>query len=812
MRITFVTESDRRIRFAIACVTGLVACALALPAQPPSAPSSTDSGPHPWQKIQMPTAAEVAKAWVNPPSEYGPEPYFGMNGPVTIQSLAHDLDTMKSLGFHAVTAQAGGGMTTTYLTPEYFAFFKQFALEAKKRDMKVWIVDDIGYPSGFAGGLFMPSNDKHDLSMQALSLGLRIPVKAGGTLNQSVSANTVAAIATNPSGDRIAVPINNGSISWTAPASSDYTVAFIEHVFRTSPTKSDTNPTHAKDSTQPLEDYLNPEATAAYIEATHDGYYKAMPELFGTTILGFRGDEPDYSIAGLPWTPDFFSTFQKIKGYDIRPYLGAILLSQFSGRPRPAAGAATRPAGAAPSSDPAFIPAGPPMQPLKLTDAELRAKGDYYDVFSQMFRDGFFKPQGVWCAEHGVSYQVHLNHEEMEMDLTRSEGDFLRDMKYVEVPGIDAIWHQIWTDTISDYPRLASSAAHVYGHPQSFTESFAAYRPAPDITLARYILNEQFVRGINIMETMFYSATQPASAPDQPASPNLPGTPQRTRGGPSAVMRDPAWPALAEYVRRVGYVMSMGRPAASVALYIPSSSMWLNDRESDTAFVSTERMLAERQIDFDIINQDALATDLNAGPGILESLSGNAYRTVIIPSAEVLSQTELDRLQTLVKGGGHVLFLGRTPSIISGKTILDARAATPGDFAFATVETSAQLPPTPTPPAQAPASPPGPQLVPTAIETALDAVIGTREITLDSPDSALKGNTRRLRDSSVYFFFNEGDQPSSHSITIKTDGRKVESWDPATGTVSPMAATSSKGSVTIKLALKPYETRLLTIQ
>jgi hypothetical protein len=204
----------------------------------------------------MPTAAEVAAAWKNPPSEYGPEPYFGMNGPVTIESLAHDLDTMKSLGFHAVTAQAGGGMTTTYLTPEYFAFFKQFALEAKKRDMKVWIVDDIGYPSGFAGGIFAAgsssSNDKHDLSMQALSLGQRFPVKAGETLNQTVNPNAVAAIATTPSGERVAVPINNGVISWTAPTGSDFTVAVVEHVFRTSPTKSDTNPTHAKDSTQPL--------------------------------------------------------------------------------------------------------------------------------------------------------------------------------------------------------------------------------------------------------------------------------------------------------------------------------------------------------------------------------------------------------------------------------------------------------------------------------------------------------------------------------------------------------------------------------
>jgi len=832
MKILFATKLDRRTHLAAACVTGLVACALAVPAQPASAPTSTDSGPHPWQKIQMPTAAEVAAAWKNPPSEYGPEPYFGMNGPVTIESLAHDLDTMKSLGFHAVTAQAGGGMTTTYLTPEYFAFFKQFALEAKKRDMKVWIVDDIGYPSGFAGGIFAAgsssSNDKHDLSMQALSLGQRFPVKAGETLNQTVNPNAVAAIATTPSGERVAVPINNGVISWTAPTGSDFTVAVVEHVFRTSPTKSDTNPTHAKDSTQPLEDYLNPEATAAYIEATHNGYYKAMPELFGTTILGFRGDEPDYSIAGLPWTPAFFSTFQRIKGYDIRPYLGAVLLSQGGGRARPPAAAppngtpATSTA-AAPQSDPAFIPAGPPTPPAKLTDAELRAKGDYYDVFSQMFRDGFFKPQGVWCAEHGVSYQVHLNHEEMEMDLTRSEGDFIRDMKYVEEPGIDAIWHQIWTDTVSDYPRLASSAAHIYGHPQSFTESFAAYRPAPDITQARYILNEQLVRGINVMETMNYSATRPASAApaaDPPAPPTTAGAPAAApprRGGPSAVMRDPGFPALADYVRRVGYVMSMGRPGASVALYLPSSSMWLNDRDADTAFVATEQMLSERQIDFDIINQDALATDLKPGldaaSGYLETMSGNAYRTVIIPSAMVLTQTELDRLRTFAKGGGRVLFLGATPSIISGKTILDARAATPADFDFATVETSAQLPPTPTPPAQAPAAPPTPQIVPAAIEAALNKVIPRRAVTLDAPDTALKVNARYLKDARVYLFFNEGAQPVSHTVTLSAGGSmKVEAWDPATGAVAPMAATPGRGSVTVKLDLKPYATQLITIK
>ncbi len=837
MKKLFVTKDDRKNRCAAAgwpriaaCAAGVVACALVLPVQPSFGQSSAAQHPatsaqHPaaaaqhsstvakyaFQKVQMPTAAEVKLAWKTPPSEYGPEPYFGMNGAVTIESLAHDLDTMKSLGFHAVTAQAGGGMTTTYLTPEYFAFFKQFALEAKKRDMKVWIVDDIGYPSGFAGGYF--TKEKPELRMQALSIGQRLPVKAGETLNQAVGENAVSAVVVSASGERVAVPINNGNIAWTAPAGGDWTVMVVEHVFRTSPTRSDANPTHAKDSSNSLEDYMNPEATAAYLEHTHQGYYNAMPELFGTTILGFRGDEPDYSIAGLPWTPKFFDTFQQAKGYDIRPYLGAILLSQGGGRVRPTA--ASPGAAAAPQSDPAFIPAGPPMLPAKLTDAELRAKADYYDVFSQMFRDGFFKPQGLWCAAHGVEYQVHLNHEEMEMDLTRSEGDFERDMKYVEEPGIDSIWHQIWTDTVSDFPRLASSAAHIYGHPRAFTETFAAYRPEPDATMARYILNEEVVRGVNVIETMFYPATSPADAFGPPATaPATPGAPMRPRGGPSALMRDPAWPALMQYLQRLTYVMSMGRPAAAVALYIPSSSMWLNDSASDTAFVSSERMLAERQIDFDIINQDALATDLKAdGLGRFETMSDNYYRVVILPSLAVISQAELDRLKALAKGGGKVLFLGRTPSLISGKTILDARAATPDDFSFATVETSAQLPATPTPPANAPATPPGPQVVPAEIETALNTVIGTREVALDTPDTALKVMTRRLQDANVYLFFNESAQASSHSVTLKAAGKTVEAWDPATGTVSPVASTAGKGgAITVKLDLKPYETELLTVR
>jgi hypothetical protein len=72
--------------------------------------------------------------------------------------------------------------------------------------------------------------------------------------------------------------------------------------------------------------------------------------------------------------------------------------------------------------------------------------------------------------------------------------------------------------------------------------------------------------------------------------------------------------------------------------------------------------------------------------------------------------------------------------------------------------------------------------------------------------------TRRLQDASVYLFFNEGAQASSHSVMLKAEGKTVQAWDPATGAVSPVVAKAAKGVVTVKLDLQPYETRLLTVR
>ena len=714
----------------------------------------------PWQRLQNPTAAEVAAQWKTPPPEYGPEPYYGLNGPVSIPQVERDLDTLHGLGFQAVTVQAGFNMPFAYMSPEYLAFFRKLVEEAKQRNMRVWIVDDAGYPSGFAGGRF--TTEKPELRMQALEVAEKFPVAGGAAVHRELAPGTVSAAAVDQNGAAVPIPLHGNTLDWTAPT-GNWTVLVVDHEFRTSPTRSDTNPKRVKDGSQSLEDYLDPAATEQYLRFIHEQYKQAVGDEFGKTVLGFRGDEPDYSIPGLPWTPKFFARFKEIKGYDVQPYVA--LFTQTPSR-----------------RDPGI--------PIHLTPEQIRIKGDFYDVFSQMFAAGFFKPQGDWCAANKLEYQVHLKHEELEMELTRSEGSFFRDMRAVQNPGIDAIWHQIWKDTISDFPRLASSAAHVYGKPRAFTESFAAYRPAPDVEMARYILNEQMVRGVNLIEAMYFPATSAGARP------------------PSGYMGEKGFPDLLTYVRRLSYLMSMGRPDATVALYLPSSSMWLGNDASDTAFVSTERLLSEHQIDFDIVDEGALARDLKANKGSFETLSGNRYRTVILPAPMIISEDALVRLKAFAQSGGKVVFLGGAPTLIAGQNLRDAKPATAADFSWATV-VDAQLPPTPTPSMEPPAAPPAPQAVPGEVLAALNAAVIAPVVRLDSADTALRVMKRRWKDADVYLFFNEGAEASDHKVTLISKGKIAEVWDPQTGEITPLAALRSADGLKLTMTLRGFETRVL---
>jgi hypothetical protein len=800
-----------------------------------------------FREVTMPTVAEAAAAFPNPPLEYGAIHWAIWGGQQSKERIIADIDHIHANGGGLYMINNSQRVMPKYLSPEYMDLVKAVVSECKKNGMKVWIETDCGYPDGFAGGLI--SKDYPQLGMQGIVSDAHCTVAAGQTLDIPLPVDTLGilaapraeAAATAPTGtpaplpadgifkysvprgggrevtvqlpnadirynltvgepfsipvppgtkaillgaggggggaargrgaprggaggpgapggadapgarggagaggggggggaargggrggaggrgggaDSTIIPIPaDGHLVWTAPAGTgSYEITFIRHAYRTSPTRNDNglDGGATKDTLYTLIDYLDPEATRTFIKVINEVYEKAVGEEFGKTVLGFRGDETDFTGIS-PWTPKLLDTFQKQKGYDLKPYIPQI----FGGR---------------------------------MTPEAQRAKADYWDVWSGMFRDNFYKVEEDWCNARGMEYMVHLNHEERAEALIASEGSFWRDMRYVGVPGIDNL-SQIGPGIVADFPKLAASAAHVYGRPLVWEEEGGGVGGT-----GKFVFDYQLVRGVNHMNIRGLNAAPPAAG-----APN-----------PAAVM---GW-----YVTRSQYLMAVGRSAAQVAYMHPTDSIWMGDRDADGVTLRLVTQLLEHQIDFDHIDSDSLASICTLEGGGLKNRSGQIYHAVIVPTSTVIQKSVLERLRAFAAAGGKVIFIGRTPTMVVDKTFLNAGG--PPDLSFATIESSPEL------------------------TDRVVAALPKPDVKLDSPCAPVKYMHRSLKNGEVYFFFNESNQPQMRTATLAGAGR-VQVWDAATGKIQPLeGATAAAGSTVVPLSLAGQEGRLIVI-
>lgn len=726
----------------------------------------------PWQQISNPTAATAAQGFTHPAPEYSAQFTWGWRGPVDREVIVRDLDGMKALGVNAAIIEPSTGMNHPYLSPEYFELVRTAVQEAKQRAMRLWIMDEGDYPSGLAGGNF--TNLRPDLRMKALASPEHIAVAGGTTFSRATDETFICAVAKNPRDGTVhLLEPQAGQIAWTAPTGTTWDVAWIRWVFRTMPTRSANNPANVKDTTHSLMDYLSPDAVQQFQAWTFNAYQNAVGAEFGQTVLGFRGDEPAYGFN--PWTPHLADEFARRKGYDLRPYL------------------------------PAFASA-PGARIAGLSEIDRRVYADYCDVWSDLFRDTYFSQEAAWCADHGLEMQLHVEHEEILPQLAISNGDFFKVFRHIQVPGIDIIWHQLWMDNPADFPKLASSAAHLYGQPRAMCEAFAAYRPPPNLKQARWLLDFLLSHGITRIEYMFWPASVPrreTRSPDSPspapnastasvapsagapAATSAPGT--RTR---SFYYRDPGFPAVAAYVNRLSYLLGEGRPAAQIGLYLPSSSFWVADeahgKQINEQLLGLAHQLIATQNDFDFVDEQALATVLRLEGDRLVNLSGQSYRAIIVPPATAITQAALTQLRRFAAAGGRVIFLGEAPRLVVDKTFRDASG--PADLGWATLH-------------QADAT----------FSAAVRNALPPADLTLATTAPLVSYTHRQLRDADVYFIFNSGDEPLATAATLAGQGR-AETWHADTGKIDPLeGAMPTARGVTVSLQIPPWSTTVVVL-
>jgi hypothetical protein len=505
----------------------------------------------------------------------------------------------------------------------------------------------------------------------------------------------------------------------------------VRSEFRTPPTRYVHQPGFAKNADYSLYDSLDAAATRDFLTDVHERYKRAVGDEFGKTVLGIMGDEPSFS--GVPYTDGIFEEFERLKGYDPRPHLA------------------------------------------ELFEGASAFKADYWDVWTRLYRDHFFAPQAEWCEREKIESLMHVCGEEDMRSLIGSNGDYFRCFRPMQIPGIDAIWRQIWPDKIADFPKLASSGAHQWGRPRAFVEAFAVYGRGVSLEQAKWVLDHLFVRGVNLIQMMEYLSSAETF---------------RTFFHPPDWHSSPQWQMfgkLAGYVNRLSYLLAVGRPAAEIAIYYPTTSGWMGDFDANKYGLDLARQLLERQRDFDFIDDDTLAGVVKTRGGALVNLSGQSYRTVVVPPLAVISEGALARLREFAGQGGKVIFIGKLPARVAGRTYLYA-AKGPEQLPWAKVERFGEI-----------------------SESVLAELPAPDVVVEPAPAPGLKYLHRRLADGEVYFLFNEEAHPLALTLRLRGEG-DAQAWDPETGRqVGVDGATRQGGYARVPMKMSGHETRVVVL-
>lgn len=153
----------------------------------------------------------------------------------------------------------------------------------------------------------------------------------------------------------------------------------------------------------------------------------------------------------------------------------------------------------------------------------------------------------------------------------------------------------------------------------------------------RFVVNFQLVRGINLFNFMSMSYARDCAA----------GLLMR----PNFVPEMPGYEHLRgvnDYTARASYLMQLGRSGADTALYYPARDIWAGGetaRRATAAFDNAGRLLEEKQVDFDIIDDEGVRLALVEDGTLRLGLA--AYSHVIIPACGHMPEDVKKRLSAM---------------------------------------------------------------------------------------------------------------------------------------------------------------------
>ncbi|MFC5447459.1 glycosylhydrolase-like jelly roll fold domain-containing protein [Paenibacillus aestuarii] len=669
-----------------------------------------------------------------------------------------------------------------FLGPKWWMDMDIIMDEARKRGMKVWLLDDDHFPTGHAAGKVKEAPEElhrkflaeryidtlgpaqgaslllDTLLMRELRPTISQPEHAKGR-NKLISVVAVRRDPSNGSLLRDCMDItdlaHDGILYWDIP--EGYWRVFMI--------------TENKDGgSQQQDDYLNPidrDSVRILLDTVYEAVYERYKADFGQTFAGFFSDEPGFyndkttfdfqSKPGkpkvpLPWSNEVPALLEQALGEDYRKHLYLL-----------------------------WHDAGEQSHIVRYT---------YMNIVSKLYADNFCGQIGEWCRARGVEYIGHvLEDNNVHARLGPGAGHFFRSLWGQDMSGLDVVLWQIVPgfdelsfskpggDTDGEFfhyglAKLGVSLGHVDPRKQGRTmcEVYGAYGWAEGLKLMKWITDHMLVRGVNYFVP--HAFTQKAF-PDPDCPPHM------YAGGRNPQYR--YYKHLNRYMNRISHLISGGRHVASVAVLYHAEAEWSGEA---MYFHQPVKQLMQHQIDCDVLPIDILLDAASVRDHKLY-VNNEDFGCLIMPYAEAIPAAMIRRLATFAEQGLALCFVDGLPIRSSEGTDVSAELDSLANHSRVRVVALNEL----------------------ALELIAD---GHYEITVDAYEPYLRNYHYRHDGLDVFMFFNEHPhQAIRRNITLPVQG-EVYAYNAFLNRLTKLQEHGgANGASTVEVGLHPYESILL---
>ena len=560
-----------------------------------------------------------------PGSEYRGAPFWAWNSRLEIKELERQIDVFKEMGLGGFHMHVRTGLENEYLSDEFMELVRGCVDKAKKENMLAWLYDEDRWPSGAAGGIV--TKDRR-FGARYLSF----------TPEKSENAQELLAcydVVLRDDGfiesyRRIAENDSAAGVKWYA-----YMKLCAPRNFHNG---------------QPYLDTLNPEAVKRFVEVTHERYKATAGDEFGKTVPAIFTDEPQFTRKStlnnsfdlmevrLPWTDRVPELYNEKYGCDILDTLPELLWDKADGE----------------------------------TSVH---RYRYHDFIAELFSSAFADTIGAWCEKNSIAFTGHMMEEPSLHSQCAALGEAMRSYRSFQIPGIDLLCSNYEFTTA----KQCQSAVHQYGREGMLSELYGVTGWECDFRTYKQQGDWQAALGVTVrVPHLSWYAMKGEAKRDYPAS----------------IHYQSPWykeyPVIENHFARVNTAMTRGVPVVRVAVIHPIESFWLhwgpNDKSAlyrgdlNDRFMNVTKWLLEGSVDFDFISE-SLLPELCPNGGAPLKVGKMEYDAVIVPGCETLRSTTVERLNAFREQGGHLIFMGKAPSLCdavlsdAGKKLCEKSAA-----------------------------------------------------------------------------------------------------------------------------------------